>query len=440
MEVNQIIYNRIKNKFECNNFTVGVIGLGYVGLPLALSFCEKKINVIGFDINQKYLNKLSNGESYIHHIDSERISKAINKRYLKPTCNFNEISNVDAILICVPTPLNKHKEPDLGFIKSTLNSIVENLKEGQLLILESTTYPGTTDELIKPFIENRGLKVGKDFFLAYSPEREDPGNTEFTISEIPKILGGCTPNCSSLGEILYKKIITNIVVLSSTKAAEMTKLLENIYRAVNIGLINELKLLSDSLEIDIYEIIKAASTKPFGFEAFYPGPGIGGHCIPIDPFYLSWKAKEYGINLKFIELAGEINSSMPNHILSKITTHLNSIRKSIKNSKILVLGLSYKKNIDDLRESPSLKIIELLLNSGALVKYNDPFFTELPSLRNFDYEIENVEINETNLRGFDCVILCTDHDNFDYELIKNNSKFLLDTRGKFKLQKNIQRG
>ena len=433
-------FELLKDKIGKKNITVGIIGLGYVGLPLALNICEKDIKVIGFDINEKYIDKLNNGETYIHHIKSSKISYQITRCYLKATLDFKMIKNVDVILICVPTPLNKHREPDLSFIRTTMSSIKPFLKKGQLIILESTTYPGTTEEKIKPILINEGFDVGNNIFLVYSPEREDPGNKQFKAEEIPKVLGGTTNKCTLLAKLFYESISKTVFTMSSTKAAEMTKLVENIHRAVNIGLMNELKVLSDSLELDIYEVIKAASTKPFGFTPFYPGPGLGGHCIPIDPFYLSWKAKEYDMNLRFIELAGEINSSMPYFIIKKISEHFNSICKSIKNSNIILLGLSYKKNVDDLRESPSLKIADILIKLGAKLTYNDPYFKKLPKLRKYNFDIKSIEINEKNLKESDCLILVTDHDDYDYDLIKNNSKFIVDTRGKFKVSENIIRG
>ena len=433
-------FNLIKTKIEKKDFKVGIVGLGYVGLPLTLTFCEKGIEVIGFDINKEYLKKLIKGESYIHHIKSERIHKQIKSKTLFPTSDFGYISNVDIIIICVPTPLTIHREPDIRYILSTMESLKNFLKKGQLLILESTTYPGTTEEIIKPALKDIGFKVGEDIFLVYSPEREDPGNKEYASHNTPKILGGISKECATLGEMTYKTIIEDVVVVSSTQVAEMTKLVENVHRAVNIGLVNELKTLTDSLGVDIFEVINAAATKPFGFTPFYPGPGLGGHCIPIDPFYLSWKAKEFDINLKFIELAGEINSSMPNYILNKISILLNQKSKSLKDSKILILGLSYKKNVDDIRESPSLKLIKLLLKAEAKVSFSDPFHKEVPKSRNYNFKIKSVEINPTNLQDFDCVVLTTDHDNFDYEMIKIHSHLIIDTRGKFNLSEKIKRG
>ena len=426
-------------KFLLNNFKVGIIGMGYVGLPLSLTFCKKKINVIGFDINEFIVNSINNGKSYINHIDSNLIDNYVKNSYLIASNNFKYIKDVDIIIICVPTPLNKNKEPELKYIINSLNSIKKFLKKGQLISLESTTYPGTTDEIIKPFLIKENFDVGKDFFVVYSPEREDPGNKTFNTNNTPKIVSGCTSNCAQVGQALYQKITKKVILLSSTKAAEMTKLLENIHRAVNIGLVNELKPIAESFGIDLYEVIQAAATKPFGFTPFYPGPGLGGHCIPIDPFYLTWKAREFGIKTKFIELAGEINSSMPKYVITKISESLNNICKSVKESKILILGISYKKNIDDARESPSLEIIKLLLEMEAKIEFNDPYFSKIPKSRNYDLLIKKTNLNKKNLIKFDCVVLLTDHDLFDYDLIKQNSKLIIDTRGKFTPSSNIIR-
>ena len=423
--------NLLLKKILSKEYKVGIIGMGYVGLPLALAFCKKKINVIGFDINTFIIDSINNCKSYINHINSEDLYYSVKNNYLISTDNFEYINKVDVIIICLPTPLNKNKEPDLKFIYNSLNSIKKYLKKGQLISLESTTYPGTTEEIIKPFLENKGFNVGNDFFLIYSPEREDPGNKNFNTHNIPKIIGGITLKCSKLGQSIYEQITKKVIVLSSTKAAEMTKLLENIHRAVNIGLVNELKPIAEALDIDLFEVIKAAATKPFGFLPYYPGPGLGGHCIPIDPFYLTWKAKEYGINTKFIELAGEINSSMPKYVIKKISESLNNVCKSIKNSKILILGISYKKNIDDARESPSLEIIKLLLEMKAIIKFNDPYFPEFPSFRKYNFKINSTLLNKQNIKDFDCVVLLTDHDLYDYELIQRDSKLIIDTRGKF---------
>lgn len=438
LDKNKLVVNALEN-IRKKHESIAVVGLGYVGLPLALTFAENGFSVIGIDVDQQKINKLRNSESYLKHINNARISRTIETKKLIPTLDFSEAKKCMAIILCVPTPLNKNREPDLTYVCNTLNSLKKFLRKGQLLSLESTTYPGTTEEVLKPTIESLGFEIGQDFFLIYSPEREDPGNKKYSTASIPKIIGGITPICREIGIELYSKIIEKLVPVSSTRAAEITKLLENIHRAVNIGLMNELKILSDKMDIDLYEIIDAASTKPFGFTPYYPGPGLGGHCIPIDPFYLTWKAREYGMNTKFIELAGEINASMPQYVIEKIFNLLNERSKSIKNSKILVLGLSYKKNIDDIRESPSLEIIYNLLKRGAIVKYNDPFVPKLQKVRKYDLDIENINLTEKTLRSFDCVLLLTDHDEFPYELIKNNSNLILDTRGRFNLSDNIFR-
>ncbi len=436
-----IANNDLTNTFVKNvrnkEKSIAIVGLGYVGLPLALTFAENNFSVVGIDIDLVKISKLNNKQSYLKHINRTRIQKVIDSKKLIPTSDFSLVESCFAIILCVPTPLNKNREPDLYYIKTTLNSLKSFLKKGQLLSLESTTYPGTTEEVIMSQLISLGFEIGKDFFLVYSPEREDPGNKEFTTSSIPKVIGGITENCKEMGIELYSKIIKKLVPVSSTRAAETTKLLENIHRAVNIGLVNELKILSDKMDIDIYEIINAAATKPFGFTAYYPGPGLGGHCIPIDPFYLTWKAREYGMNTKFIELAGEINASMPMYVVEKIFNALNDINKAIKDSKILVLGLSYKKNIDDIRESPSLEIIDHLLKKGANIKYNDPYIPKMPKVRKYTLEVKSIEITANSLSLFDCVLLLTDHDTFPYEMIRKNSKLIIDTRGRFSASKNI---
>ncbi len=434
---NKKFINNFRNNIRNKEKLIAIVGLGYVGLPLALTFAENNFSVIGIDIDQKKISKLINKESYLTHISGERVSKVIDSKKLIPTSEFSSIKNCIAIILCVPTPLNKNREPDLSYIKTTFYSIKSFLKKGQLLSLESTTYPGTTEEVLMSQIKNLGFEIGTDFFLVYSPEREDPGNKNYTTSSIPKVIGGITTNCKEMGIELYSKVIKTLVPVSSTRAAETTKLLENIHRAVNIGLVNELKILSDKMDINIYEVIDAAATKPFGFTAYYPGPGLGGHCIPIDPFYLTWKAREYGMNTKFIELAGEINASMPKYVVEKTFYALNERSKSIKDSNILVLGLSYKKNIDDIRESPSLEIIDILLKKGAIVKYNDPFIPKMPKVRKYSLQIESIEITEDVLSSFDCVLLLTDHDNFPYEILRKNSKLIIDTRGRFKSSENI---
>ena len=418
------------NKIKQKNATIGIIGLGYVGLPLAIRFSEEGFRVVGFDIDDSKVKMLNKGESYIKHIYEDDISRMIEQGFIA-TIDFVKITDVDAILICVPTPLGVHNEPDLSYIKSTLDLVKSHLREEQLLILESTTYPGTTAEEIVPVIEALGFKIGENFYIGYSPEREDPGNKKFTTQTIPKVVSGHTQNCLEMVTSLYDEIVDQTVPVSSTQVAEMTKILENIHRAVNIGLANELKMVADKMNIDIYEVIQAAATKPFGFTPFYPGPGLGGHCIPIDPFYLTWKAKEMGMNTRFIELAGEINTAMPHYVIQKVSESLNAVGKSIKNSRILVLGLAYKKNIDDLRESPSLELIDILIDKGALVDYCDPYFKSIPNTRKYQIELNSKELTADILQSMDLVLLATDHDDFDYDLIKKKSKMIIDTRGRF---------
>lgn len=427
MSNSQETIQKIANK----SAVVGIVGLGYVGLPLMLRYAESGFKVIGFDVDNTKVEKLTNGKSYIEHIDSKAIAAAIESGF-EATLKMERTSECDAIIICVPTPLNKFREPDLSFVLSTLESIVPFLKKGQVVSLESTTYPGTTEEELMPRIERSGLKVGEDIFLIYSPEREDPGNLEFTTETIPKICGGVTNSCIETGLALYRATINKVVPVSSTRAAEMTKLLENIHRAINIGLVNEMKIVADRMNIDIHEVIDAAATKPFGFTPYYPGPGLGGHCIPIDPFYLTWKAREFGLHTRFIELAGEINNSMPDYVIQKTIDALNERGKALKNSRVLVLGIAYKKNVDDMRESPSVIIMEKLREKGALVSYSDPHVPTFPKMREHHFDLSSVAIDSESLAEFDCVILCTDHNKFDYEKILANSKLLVDTRGVFR--------
>ena len=422
--------NKIIRKIKKQDSKIGVIGLGYVGLPLFIRFSEKGFKVIGFDVDNVKVNSINQGLSYINHIESNKVKKSISLSIA--TNEFSQISNVDVIIICVPTPLGIHNEPDLSYIKSTLKSISPFLKNNQVLILESTTYPCTTEEEVVPFINNLGFEIGKNYFIGYSPEREDPGNKNFSTKTIPKVISGVTNNCLQIIECVYSQIVDKTVPVSSPKVAEMTKILENIHRAVNIGLVNELKMVAEKLNIDIYEVINAAATKPFGFTPYYPGPGLGGHCIPIDPFFLTWKAKEIGMNTRFIELAGEINTSMPNYVVKKTVEALNEKGNSIKGSRILVLGLSYKKNVDDTRESPSLVIINELISMGARVKYSDPFLPESPITRKFNFNLKSIELNKKSISSFDLVILATEHDSYDYDLIKKYSKLIIDTRGHYK--------
>ena len=428
--------NTIKHKIQNYQATIGIIGLGYVGLPLAIRFSYVGFKVVAFDIDESKVNLLNDKKSYIKHIKENAISSMVEQGFVATT-DFAKITDVDAIIICVPTPLGVHNEPDLSFVNNTLDLVKGHLRKEQVLILESTTYPGTTAEEIVPVIDDLGFKIGDDFYIGYSPEREDPGNKNFTTQTIPKVVSGHTPNCLEVVTSLYDQIVDQTVPVSSTQVAEMTKILENISRAVNIGLVNELKMVADKMNIDINEVIQAAATKPFGFTPFYPGPGLGGHCIPIDPFYLTWKAKEVGINTRFIELAGEINTAMPHYVIQKVSESLNALEKSIKNSRILVLGLAYKKNVDDLRESPSLELINILIDKGALVDYCDPYFESTPNTRNYQIELKSKELTAELLQSMDLVLLATDHDDFDYDLIEKKSKMIIDTRGRFQKSEKI---
>lgn len=410
---------------------IGIVGLGYVGLPLVLRYSEVGYKVIGFDIDPDKVARLNAGQSYIKHIGADRLAAAKEAGF-EPTTDFSRAGEVDALILCVPTPLDEHREPDLGFVLSTTNSLVPFMREGQVISLESTTYPGTTEEELLPRIQSRGFKVGEDIFLVYSPEREDPGNEKFKTNTIPKVCGGHTPACLEAGLALYRQVIDTLVPVSSTRTAEMTKLLENIHRAVNIGLVNEMKIVADKMEIDIHEVIRAAATKPFGFVPYYPGPGLGGHCIPIDPFYLTWKAREYGVTTRFIELAGEVNSNMPDYVVAKVTDALNRRRKAVNGTSILVLGIAYKKNVDDMRESPSVILMEKLQALGASVAYSDPFVPVFPKLRDHvHFDLASVALDPSVIAGFDCVLLATDHDEFDYSLILEHSQILVDTRGRY---------
>ncbi len=422
----------LHKKVRKNTFIVGIIGMGYVGLPLALEFASKGIRVIGFDLDPRKIRILNREKrSYIKHISSKRIREQITSGILTATSDFTKLIIPDVIIICVPTPLNINREPDLSYVLNSTREIAKHLRKGQLVSLESTTYPGTTDEDMLKILSTTGLKVGKDFYLCFSPEREDPNNPVYSTSTIPKIVGGVTKNCMKLGAEIYGKVINKIVPVSSTKAAEAAKLLENIFRSINIALVNELKVVFDRMGIDIWEVISAASTKPFGFTPFYPGPGLGGHCIPIDPFYLTWKAREFDISSKFIELAGETNTSMPFYVVEKVIHALNDHKKSIKGSKILILGLAYKKDIDDLRESPSLKLIELLQKHGASVHYNDDYVKSIPRLRKYNFNKKSVKITPSNLKKFDLILLSTDHSYYDYRMILKNSRIIIDTRNGF---------
>jgi len=421
---------------------VGIVGLGYVGLPLMLRFTEVGFPVLGFDIDEVKVTKLNNGESYIGHIPSATIAEKRKQEVqlgggktvplLDATSDYSRASETDVLILCVPTPLNRHREPDLSFVRHTIESLQPYLRRGQMISLESTTYPGTTEEELRSRIEKSGFIIGKDVFLVYSPEREDPGNPIYSTENTPKVCGGSSKECLEVGQVLYSMVVGQVVPLSSTRAAELTKLLENIYRAVNIGLVNELKIVADRMGIDIREVIDAAATKPFGFTPFYPGPGLGGHCIPIDPFYLTWKAREYGINTRFIELAGEVNTAMPQWVVGKVIDALNEKGQSLKGAKILVLGLAYKKNVDDPRESPAMEIMEILRSKGADLCYSDPHVPVFPPMRRHQFELQSVELTPEALQHLDCVLLITDHDDFPYDLIAAHASLIVDTRGVYR--------
>jgi UDP-N-acetyl-D-glucosamine dehydrogenase len=432
--VSTSLFSALKGKIEQRQARVAVIGLGYVGLPLALLYTEEKFRVTGFDIDERKVSTLTKGGTYIVRILAEEIQQA-QKRGFSATSDYSRLTDMDAIIICVPTPLNEYHEPDLSYITDTAKSIAPHLRAGHLVILESTTYPGTTEEVLVPILE-KGNKLGlkaarspedqRHFYVAFSPEREDPGNTTVARRDIPKVVGGLDTQASDLSAALYGAIFNRVVPVSSPAAAEMTKLLENIYRCVNIALVNELKLLSLRMGIDIWEVIAAASTKPFGFHPFYPGPGLGGHCIPVDPFYLSWKAKEWDFHTRFIELAGEINMNMPYHVLESVTKALNQHKKALNGAKVLVLGVAYKRDIDDLRESPALTIIELLQKDGAQVSYNDPYFPTVGKGRKYDLQMKCAPLD--NLGQYDCVLIVTDHSDYDYARIVKKSQLVVDTR------------
>ena len=414
---------------ESRKATIGIIGLGYVGLPLVLRFGEEGFKVIGFDVDSQKVSKLNAGESYIRHIDGGRLLSLVTAKAFEATNDFARLGEADCVIICVPTPLTEKKDPDLQYIEKTASALFKTLRKGQLISLESTTYPGTTDEILLELFKGTGLEVGKDYFLVFSPEREDPGNAKFSTRTIPKIVGGTTADCLEVGRALYSSVIDRVVTVSSTKAAELVKLLENIYRCVNIALVNELKILTDRMGIDIWEVIGAASTKPFGFTAFYPGPGLGGHCIPIDPFYLSWKAKEYDFSTRFIQLAGEVNSAIPHYVVERVTSALNDKGKAVRGSKILILGVAYKKDVDDVRESPALEIMELLEDKGATLTYSDPYIPRLHKVRKHDFShMSSAALDEDLLKKHDAVLITTDHTGIDYQWLVNNSALIVDTR------------
>lgn len=422
--------------FKKKEAVLGVIGLGYVGLPIVNETTKAGFKTIGFDIDPTKVEKLQKGESYIHHIPSALIKQLVEGGLFQATTDYSRLAEVHAIIICVPTPLNEFREPDLTAVDVTADQIAKYLHNDQLIILESTTYPGTTEERIRPKLENKGFRVGQDVFLAYSPEREDPGRKDFTTRTIPKVFGGSTPDCLEVGLALYSQLFDKVVTVSSTAAAEMTKLLENIYRAVNIALVNELKMLCDRMKLDVWEIIDAASTKPFGYHPFYPGPGLGGHCIPIDPFYLTWKAREFEFSTRFIELAGEINIGMPRFVVHKLVETLSSQGCKIKDAKVLVLGVAYKKDVDDVRESPALKVVELLREWGMSVQYHDPYIPVYPKGRKGDMGLSSIELTENVVKNSDVVLILTDHSSIDYEWVVKHAKIVVDTRNATRSIKN----
>ncbi len=419
---------RLLDRIRAREARVGVVGLGYVGLPLSLTFARAGFTVLGFDIDPTKIERLAAGESYLKHIPAEAIRAQTSAGRFSATTDFSKAGDVDAILICVPTPLTPAREPDLSYIVGTGESLAPHLRRGQLVVLESTSYPGTTDECLRPILEKNGLRAGKDFHLAFSPEREDPGNPRFETSQIPKVVGGHTPACLEVAAALYGAAIASVVPVSSTRAAEMTKLLENIYRSVNIALVNELKMLCHRMDMNIFEVIDAAATKPFGFQAFYPGPGLGGHCIPIDPFYLTWKAREFEFSTRFIELAGEINSGMPRYVVDRTGEALNQHGKAFKGSRILVMGVAYKRDIDDMRESPALRVIELLQERGAKVAYHDPYVPTLSRTRCYSFDLASVPFTASELATYDAAVIVTDHTAVDYQQLVDRVPLVIDSR------------
>jgi UDP-N-acetyl-D-glucosamine dehydrogenase len=409
---------------------IGIIGLGYVGLPLALHFAEAGASVFGFDIDADKVALINGGGSPIRYIDNGRVAAARAK--LTASNDPAGLSQVAGIIICVPTPLTHQREPDMTFIVNTLELIGPHIRKGQMISLESTTYPGTTDEIVGAKVRQLGFEIGKDIFVVYSPEREDPGNSKYNAATIPKVIGGATPACLERGKEIYSMIVQRLVEVSSTRAAEMTKLLENIHRSVNISLVNEMKIVANKMGVDIFEVIDAAATKPFGFTAFFPGPGLGGHCIPIDPFYLAWKAREYGLNTRFIELSGEIDNDIRNWVLGRITDGLNEHRKSLKGSRVHFMGIAYKKNVDDARESPSIWLMEAVKAKGGVISYTDPFLPRFPKMREHHLDLDSQELTPEFVKDLDCVVVATDHDQFDYGMVAKHAKLIVDTRGRYR--------
>ncbi|MBN1894540.1 nucleotide sugar dehydrogenase [bacterium] len=418
----------LKTKIEKREAKIGILGLGYVGLPLALEFVHGGFRTTGFDIDPSKVEMLNKKKSYIRHIPSEKIASLVETGRFSATTDFSKLSDMDCLIVAVPTPLDKHEQPDLSYIINTSEAIAPHLRKGQLVVLESSTWPGTTMEVMKPILEKSGLKYPGDFSLAFSPEREDPNNKNYSTKTIPKVVGANDPKSREACKALYDAVIVKTVPVSSSQAAEATKLLENIFRSVNIALVNEMKMILDRMGIDVWEVIEAASTKPFGFMPFYPGPGLGGHCIPIDPFYLTWKAKEFDMPTRFIELAGEVNTHMPYYVVQRVMEALNAKQKSLSGSSVLILGLAYKKDIDDMRESPTLKLIEILEDKGAKVDYNDPYIPVTPHVRKYQYDMKSVDLTPENLQKYDVVLISTDHSCYDYPLIEKHARLIVDTR------------
>ncbi len=422
----------LKKKIEQKKAVIGIVGLGYVGLPLLIEFAREGVQVIGFDIDESKIAKLSKGKSYIKHIPSEKIAEIVAMGKTSFTSDFAKSAQADVLLLALPTPLDEHREPDLSYIENTGHELKPYLRKGQMVILESSTWPGTTDEALRPILEQSGLKCNKDFYIAFSPEREDPNNPKYNLRNIPKVVGADDPYALDCAVKLYAYVTTPVPV-TSTRVAESAKLLENIFRCVNIALVNEMKMILDRMGIDVWEVIRAASTKPFGFMPFFPGPGLGGHCIPIDPFYLTWKAREFDMPTRFIELAGEVNTNMPYYVVEKTVEALNNVDKSVRNSKCLILGAAYKKDIDDMRETPAFKVMEILREKGAKVDYHDPYVPQLPATRKYQYDMSSVALTKSTVKKYDVVIVITDHTQVDYDLVQRNAKLIVDSRNVFQL-------
>ncbi len=427
-EADMTTHQTLSKQVASRQARVGVIGLGYVGLPLMRAFFYGGLPVIGFDIDGRKIESLKAGRSYLKHLGEDFIAEMARSDRCDATTDFNRLAEADAIIVCVPTPLGTHLEPDLSYIEKTTDEIARRLRPGQLIVLESTTYPGTTRQIMQPRLDATGLVCGQDYFLAFSPEREDPGRKDHNTQTIPKLVGGINPVSGELATELYKLAVKQVVPVSSAEVAEAAKLLENIYRAVNIALVNEMKMVLTAMNVDVWEVIDAAATKPFGFQAFYPGPGLGGHCIPIDPFYLTWKAREVGMPTRFIELAGEVNRAMPDYVVQRTILALNQHAKSVKGSRILILGLAYKPDIDDVRESPSFELIEKLEHLGAQVAYNDPHVPKTHKMRHHDLQMESVPLTAASLKSYDCVLIATNHSVYDWQMIADHAKLIVDTR------------